>query len=87
MTDLSIITVCYKGWEMLNKCLESLDSFSGKNIKIEVIVVDNNSSDETINEIEERFSKFRFIINEINGGFANGCNLELKCFRRISFIS
>ena len=78
MTDLSIITVCYKGWERLNKCLESLDSFSGKNIKIEVIVVDNNSSDETINEIEERFSKFRFIINEINGGFANGCNLGAK---------
>jgi hypothetical protein len=78
MTDLSIITVCYKGWERLNNCLESLDSFSGKNIKIEVIVVDNNSSDETINEIEERFSKFRFIINEINGGFANGCNLGAK---------
>jgi GT2 family glycosyltransferase len=78
MTDLSIIIVCYKGWERLNKCLESLYSFSGKIIKIEVIVVDNNSSDETIHVIEERFSKFRFIINEINGGFANGCNLGAK---------
>jgi hypothetical protein len=78
MMDLSIIIVCYKGWERLNKCLESLSSFSGKIIKIEVIVVDNNSSDETIHEIEERFSKFRFIKNEINGGFANGCNLGAK---------
>jgi GT2 family glycosyltransferase len=78
MTDLSIIIVCYKGLERLNKCLESLSSFSGKIIKIEVIVVDNNSSDETIHEIEERFSKFRFIKNEINGGFANGCNLGAK---------
>jgi GT2 family glycosyltransferase len=78
MTDLSIIIVCYKGWGRLNKCLESLSSFSGKIIKIEVIVVDNNSSDETIHEIEERFSKFRFIKNEINGGFANGCNLGAK---------
>jgi GT2 family glycosyltransferase len=78
MMDLSIIIVCYKGWERLNKCLESLSSFSGKTIKIEVIVVDNNSSDETIHEIEERFSKFRFILNEINGGFANGCNLGSK---------
>ena len=78
MTDLSIIIVCYKGWGRLNKCLESLSSFSGKIIKIEVIVVDNNSSDETIHEIEERFSKFRFILNEINGGFANGCNLGAK---------
>jgi len=78
MTDLSIIIVCYKGWGRLNKCLESLSYFSGKIIKIEVIVVDNNSSDETIHEIEERFSKFRFIKNEINGGFANGCNLGAK---------
>jgi GT2 family glycosyltransferase len=78
MTDLSIIIVCYKGWERLNRCLEALDSFSGKSIKTEVIVVDNKSGEETIHETEERFPKFRFIYNDINGGFANGCNLGAK---------
>ncbi len=75
MTDLSIIIVCYKGWKRLNKCLDALDSFSGKNFKAEVIVVDNNSGEETIYKTEDRFPKFRFIYNEANGGFANGCNL------------
>ena len=75
MTDLSIIIVCYRGWERLNKCLEALDSFSGNNFKTEVIVVDNRSDDDTIFKIEKRFSKFRFIFNQINGGFASGCNL------------
>jgi GT2 family glycosyltransferase len=78
MTDLSIIIVCYKGWERFNKCLDALDSFKGKRIKTEVIVVDNKSGEETIHKIEERFPEFRFIYNEINGGYANGCNLGAK---------
>ncbi|MCJ7446647.1 MAG: glycosyltransferase family 2 protein [Bacteroidales bacterium] len=73
--DLSVIIVSYKGWERLTRCLEALDSFSGKRFSMEVIVVDNHSMDEAINRIEERFRKFRFLHNRINGGFANGCNL------------
>jgi len=78
MVDLSIIIVSYKGWERLIKCLEALNSFSEKNFRTEVIVVDNKSEDETINEIAKRFPKFRFINNKINGGFANGSNLGAK---------
>jgi len=72
--DLSIIIVCYKGWEKLNRCLESLDSYKGEKFSMEVIVVDNNSADESFSKIEEKFRKFRFIRNNINGGFAYGCN-------------
>jgi GT2 family glycosyltransferase len=78
MADLSIIIVCYKGWERLTKCLQSLDSFTGKNFTSEVIVVDNKSDEHRIYEIEKQFSKFKFIHNTINGGFANGCNLGAK---------
>lgn len=75
MTDLSIIIVCYKGWPRLYKCLEALNTFSGATFSSEVIVVDNMSGDEEILKIEKQFSKFRFIYNKINGGFANGSNL------------
>ena len=78
MPDLSIITVCHKGWDRLNKCLEALNTFSGINVRAEVIVVNNKSDDDTIHKIEEQFSKFRFIYNTVNGGFANGCNLGVK---------
>ena len=78
MTDLSIIIVCYRGWERLTKCLVALDYFTGINITTEVIVVDNRSDDETIIKIEEEFPKFRFIYNQVNGGYANGCNLGSK---------
>jgi GT2 family glycosyltransferase len=75
ITDLSIIIVCYKGWDKLHKCLESLDLFTGVHFSTEVIVVDNKSDDEIIYQTEARFSKFKFIYNKVNGGFANGCNL------------
>ena len=75
MTDLSILIVSYKGWNRLVKCLESLDSFSGEKFSFEVIVVDNKSDDEILSGIEKRFSRFTFIHNKINGGYANGCNL------------
>lgn len=78
MTDLSIIIVSYKGWKRLEKCLESLSSFSGESFRSEVIIVDNKSEDETLFEFENRFKKFRFIRNSVNGGFANGCNLGAK---------
>jgi GT2 family glycosyltransferase len=78
MTDLSIIIVCYKGWDRLNKCLDALNLFSRNNFSCEVIIVDNKSDDEAIFKIKDSFPKFKFIYNEINGGFANGCNLGAK---------
>lgn len=78
MTDLSVIIVCYKGWDRLIKCLDALDSFQGNKFSTEVIVVDNRSDDEMIIKIERRFPKFKFIYNKLNGGFANGCNLGTR---------
>jgi len=78
MTDISIITVSYKGWERLTKSLEALNAFTGRKITIEVIIVDNRSEDDTILSLEARFPSFRFIHNKVNGGFANGCNLGSK---------
>ena len=78
MTDLSIIIVSYRGWTRLEQCLEALNSFNGKNINTEVIIVDNHSDEKTIYDFKVRFSKFRFIFNKVNGGFANGCNLGAK---------
>lgn len=73
--DLSVIIVCYRGWERLTKCLDALDSFSGKDFSMEVIVVDNNSGDGNIDELEIKYKGFRFIRNSVNGGYSNGCNL------------
>lgn len=73
--DLSIIIVNYRGWKRLMDCLDSLAAFSGDLFMSEVIIVDNNSGDGLIDEFREQYPDFNFIINKVNGGFANGCNL------------
>ncbi len=78
MTDISIIIVCYKGWDRLDKCLDSLNRFKGERFKSEIIVVDNNSGDGFISAIERKYTGFQFIHNAVNGGFANGNNLGSK---------
>jgi len=56
-------------------CLNSLNDFKGVEFSSEIIVVDNNSQDGKIFEIEKEFPRFRFIFNTCNGGFAYGCNI------------
>jgi GT2 family glycosyltransferase len=73
--DLSVVIVCFKGYERLNRCLESLNFFTQQSFSMEVIVVNNNPGDIAIDNIEKKYSEFRFIHNSVNGGYANGCNL------------
>jgi GT2 family glycosyltransferase len=76
--DLSIIIVNYRGWKCLLDCLDGLAAFSGTHFTYEVIIVDNNSGDGIADEFIQQYPDFNFIFNEVNGGFANGCNLGSK---------
>jgi GT2 family glycosyltransferase len=73
--DLSIIIVNYRGWKSLMDCLDGLVAFSGTHFTSEVIIVDNNSADGLIDEFRQQYPDFNFMLNKVNGGFANGCNL------------
>jgi GT2 family glycosyltransferase len=74
MIDISIIIVCYKGWEKLERCLQTLDSISGKNFSFEVIVSDNTPDPGEIDPVREKFPRFMFFHNPVNGGFGYGSN-------------
>lgn len=54
------------------KCAAASHGF--KKGEIEIIVVDNNSSDDTVNYIGKKFSEFRLITNNVNRGFGAGNN-------------
>lgn len=74
MPDLSIIIVSYKGYERLRQCLDSLNTFTGSSITTEVIIVNNSPGDEVIGSFARLYPGFHFINNELNGGYAHGCN-------------
>lgn len=72
--ELSIIIVNYRGWTRLKECLDSLALFVPRSEGIEVIVADNNSADDVLDQFREGWPGFVFIANKVNGGFAYGCN-------------
>lgn len=77
MNQLSIIIVNYKVKDLLDNCLESIFSNS-ENIELDVIVVDNNSQDGSLEMIKEKYPQVNLIASPENLGFAKANNLGFK---------
>ena len=73
---LSIIIPHYNGIKILTECLDSLHNCSYKNL--EILVVDNGSTDNSIEIAKEKFSDVNFIYSSKNRGYAGGCNYGVK---------
>jgi GT2 family glycosyltransferase len=74
---VSIILVNFNGEDVLFDCLSSLEKFVPKH-NSEIIVVDNNSQDNSINIIERKFPDVRLIKLPQNLGFGTGNNAGAK---------
>jgi GT2 family glycosyltransferase len=74
--DLSIIIVNYKSKEKLKNCLNSIFKADWRDLKFEVIVVDNNSQDNLTN-LEIEYPNLRLIISQRNLGMGGGNNLGI----------
>ncbi len=76
MIKVSIIIPHYNGRTILQACLDSLmhTSFPHK----EIILVDNGSSDDSLEMVEKEFPQIDIIRNEKNLGFAGGCNVGIR---------
>lgn len=71
--ELSVIIVNYNSHKIIPTCLNSiLDNV--KNIDYEIIIVDNNSKDDSCKLIEEKFKECILIKNYNNIGFARAVN-------------
>jgi N-acetylglucosaminyl-diphospho-decaprenol L-rhamnosyltransferase len=76
MTDGSIIIVTFNSAEHIVDCLDSLREDCASD-RIKVIVVDNCSSDRTVEIIKQDFSWVTLIQSPYNGGFSAGINIGL----------
>ena len=74
--DLSIIILNYNVRELLLKCLESV--FRNKSQNWQVIVVDNASSDGSVEAVKKEYSEVELVENKSNLGFAAGNNEGVK---------
>ena len=76
LPKISIIIVNYNGKELLQKCLESLFKTDYENF--EVILVDNNSTDNSIEFVTKEYPKIIVIKLDSNKGFAEPNNIGAK---------
>jgi O-antigen biosynthesis protein len=75
--QLSVVIVNYNVRHFLEQCLFSVQkAITG--LQAEVIVIDNNSSDDSIAWLRPRFPSVVFVANKENTGFAKACNQGMK---------
>lgn len=71
--DLSILIVSWNTCDLLDQCLKSIYETT-KGIEYEVIVVDNASSDSSVDMVKRKYPQVKLISNTDNVGFARANN-------------
>jgi N-acetylglucosaminyl-diphospho-decaprenol L-rhamnosyltransferase len=85
--DVSIIIVSYNTAQLITDCLKSVQNSSG--VEKEIFVVDNASSDKSVELIAARFPAVKLLANKDNKGFgaANNQGLPLCNGRYVIFLN
>ena len=84
--QLSIVIVNYKTPDLLIQCLESILETVPTSLVFEVIVVDNNSNDNSERTIKLKFPDVTWIQKEENDGFGRANNIGIKQARGIYIL-
>jgi GT2 family glycosyltransferase len=78
--DLSIIIVSYNVKNLLRRCLGSILTFQ-KDLSFEVVVIDNDSEDESAEMVKREFNGIALVENSRNLGFSAACNQGIRMSR------
>ncbi|WP_281322654.1 glycosyltransferase family 2 protein [Flavobacterium aestivum] len=75
MNKVFVVIVTYNGMKWIDECLSSVLNSS---IPVSVVVIDNNSSDETITFVKDKFSEITIFEQTDNLGFGKANNLGMS---------
>lgn len=81
LPKVSIIFPNYNGGKEPLECLSSIRKLNYPNGAIEIIVIDNHSTDSSDLAIKKKFKEVKLIQNKNNSGFAKAINQGLKIAR------
>lgn len=74
LKETTVIIVTYNHQDFIENCLNSVLNEGS----MEVVVVDNNSDDDTVQIIQNNFPQVKLILNPNNGGYSVGLNIGVK---------
>src|ERR1035437_9645327 len=72
MDKVTVVLLNWNGLEYIEKCVESI--FKQTYSNIELIIVDNGSTDFSLDVISRKYPDLQILKNETNLGFAQGMN-------------
>lgn len=78
--DVSVIIVNYNGKRYIDTLFNSLNNLELDDIKLEIVFVDNASSDDSVEYLEKNYANknIKIVKSKDNTGFAGGNNLGVK---------
>lgn len=82
---VDIVIVNFNTARVLKECLVSVEKFISRK-EVGVIVVDNGSTDKSVEMIKKDFEWVTLIENKQNLGFAKGCNIGIKAVRASKYV-
>jgi len=71
-----VVVLTFNGWMDTAACLESLAAITYSNL--ETVIVDNHSTDGTLDALRQNYPAVKVITNDVNVGFAAGNNIGLS---------
>jgi len=75
MVKTAVVVPNWNGKNSLGNCLDSL---IGQSVDTEIIVVENGSTDGSLEYVKEKYPQVSLVINKMNLGFAGGVNSGIK---------
>lgn len=66
----------YNNFLSTKKCVDSLNKYLGKGE--EILIIDNNSTDNSFIKLKETYNNFNIIQSKINGGYASGHKIAVE---------
>ncbi|MEX2620951.1 MAG: glycosyltransferase [Egibacteraceae bacterium] len=71
---VSVVVINYNGRDYLERCLGSLRALEYPAEQLELIFIDNNSKDGSVEYVREAFPECRVVVNDTNTGFSPAVN-------------
>jgi GT2 family glycosyltransferase len=78
LPPVSVVVLNFNGKEYLKECFTSLEGLKYPSDKLELVMVDNGSSDGSYKYMKAHFPAVELICNERNLGFAEGNNIGAR---------
>jgi GT2 family glycosyltransferase len=81
------VVVNFNGGEMTLRCLDGLAALEWPAERLELVLVDNASTDGIAERVAEERGRVRLVRNHTNLGFAGGCNVALDDLDGVDYVA